>query len=95
MRPLAAVPLLTLLLAGCAASPAPASTATPDALTLSNCGTEVTFDADGCATSLAVQIPGLNPKGEACVVEALRRERWSCGAGGSSYRDHPIYPCSK
>lgn len=45
MRPLAAVPLLTLLLAGCAASPAPASTSTPDALTLSNCGTQVTFDS--------------------------------------------------
>lgn len=45
MRPLAAVPLLTLLLAGCAASPAPASTPTPDALTVSNCGTQVTFDS--------------------------------------------------
>lgn len=39
---LAAVPLA--LLAGCAASPAPASTTTPDAVTVSNCGTSVTFD---------------------------------------------------
>jgi iron complex transport system substrate-binding protein len=43
MRPLAAVPVLTLLLAGCAATPAPASTGTPDALTLTNCGTRITF----------------------------------------------------
>jgi iron complex transport system substrate-binding protein len=40
---LAAVPLA--LLAGCAASPAPASTTTPDAVTVSNCGTDVTFDS--------------------------------------------------
>jgi iron complex transport system substrate-binding protein len=45
MRPLAAVPVLILLLAGCAATPAPASTGTPDALTLTNCGTRITFES--------------------------------------------------
>src|SRR5690349_21747806 len=43
--PLASVPLL-LLLAGCAATPAPASAPSSDAsLTIQNCDTSVTFDA--------------------------------------------------
>jgi len=46
MKRLLVVPLAAVLLAGCAATPAPADTPTPEGpLTLSNCGVEVTFDS--------------------------------------------------
>jgi iron complex transport system substrate-binding protein len=46
MKRLLVVPAVAVLLAGCAAGPAPADTPTPEGpLTLSNCGVEVTFDA--------------------------------------------------
>jgi iron complex transport system substrate-binding protein len=44
MKRIAVIPVLVLALAGCA-TPAPASTPTADAVTVSNCGTKVTFDA--------------------------------------------------
>ena len=40
----------------------------------------VSFDAAGCALSLGYD-SGLLPEVEACLVDHLNAERWSCGAG--------------